>query len=170
MRKIRVVTLLAAIALVVAACGGDDPDTGAQSDDGSGDTTEVESDGVHVASSELGQILVTPEGLSLYVFTADSEGASACNDACAEAWPPLSADTEISPDLDASMFSSITRDDGSSQLAVNGMALYTYSADTGPGDTAGQGVNGAWFVGDPTGSMIETEAAGSGAPVSDFDY
>lgn len=166
MVKSRFLTFVSVAALVLSACGGGEPDSGAQAEGGSESTAE----GVHVADSDLGEILVGPEGLSLYVFTADGEGTSACTDACAQAWPPLPADVAIGSDLDQSMFGSITRDDGSEQLTVNGMPLYYYASDTGPGDTAGQGLNDAWYVVDATGSMIKGAAEGTGDSIVDYGY
>lgn len=141
-----------------AASGGESPATTAAPE--STDSTAAETmDGVHVADTDLGSILVDPDGFTLYVFTNDSEGESTCYEACADLWPPLPADTAIGSGLDESMFGSVTRDDGSEQLAVNGMPLYLYTPDTSPGDTTGQGFSGVWFVVDPTGSMIEASAA-----------
>lgn len=149
--------LLGAGLLIITACG---------SDTGSGSTTTVDSagstttaapsggDGVHETETGLGSILVDPDGFTLYVFTADSSGESACYDACAELWPPVAADTPIGSDLDSSIFGSITRTDETEQLTVNGQPLYLYTPDVNPGDANGQNFNGVWFVVDSTGTMI----------------
>lgn len=139
-------------------------------DDDSMTTSDTGMNGVHVADSNLGEILVGPDGLTLYVFTADSDGTSTCYGACADLWPPVPADVEISSDLDQSKFGSTTREDGSEQLTVNGMPLYWYTPDEMPGDTMGQGFNDVWFVVDATGDMMETSAAGTGDAVIDYDY
>jgi predicted lipoprotein with Yx(FWY)xxD motif len=183
----RTLGLMAALMLVLAACGTDDgggstteatvdvattadagqeePTTTAAGNDSS--TTTAGMDGIHTEETDLGTILVDPEGFTLYIFTPDQDavGTSVCNDDCAAAWPPVAADTPIGADLDASLFSAITRDDGSEQLAVNGMPLYLFANDAAPGDINGQGVNDVWFVVDPTGNMIEASA--SVEPVSD---
>jgi predicted lipoprotein with Yx(FWY)xxD motif len=125
-------------------------------------------DGVHASDSDLGSILVDPDGFTLYVFTADSGDESACYDGCAETWPPLLADTAISSDLDASLFGSISRTDGIEQLTINGMPLYLYAPDANPGDTTGQGFNDVWFVVDADGNMIEAAAVDD--IVIDYDY
>lgn len=140
-----------------------------------GDTTTTSAasmDGVQVADTDLGPILVDPDGFTLYVFTVDTGGESACYDACADLWPPVPADTPISSDLDDSMFGSTERTDGTQQLTVNGMPLYLYTPDTNPGDTTGQGFNDVWFVVDAEGNMVtEAEASdsGGGSPTDD-DY
>jgi predicted lipoprotein with Yx(FWY)xxD motif len=170
------------LGVVLAACGGDGstdttgeepaaPTTAGESTDttaGSTGTTGAAMDGVHVAETDLGPILVDADGFTLYVFTADTDGASTCYDACADTWPPVSGDTAIGSDLDASIFGTTTRDDGSDQLTVNGMPLYLFAPDTAPGDVNGQGLNGVWFVVDDTGSMIEATA--DDAALVDYGY
>lgn len=176
--KLRTLSLLTATLIVLSACGGGDGQTDTTADPAQEATTtapqettttaEEMMDGIHVAQTDLGSILVDPEGFTLYIFTNDTEGESVCYDACADLWPPVPADTAISSDLDESRFGSTTRDDGSEQLTVNGMPLYLYTPDTSPGDTTGQGFNDVWFVVDADGNMIE--AAGPSNVVDDYDY
>lgn len=165
--RLRIV--LTVLALLVAACGDDGgtATTAAAGDDAT--TTPAETMvGVHVGDTEAGTALVGPDGLTLYVFTSDINGESTCYDACAELWPPLPADTEIGADLDAAMFGTTTRDDGSEQLTVNDMPLYWYTPDEAPGDAKGQGFNGVWFVVDADGAIVEASAAAD--TVIDYDY
>lgn len=186
-------TLIAALVLVIAACGGDDepgagettvPADGTTAPAGEttttpGDTTTTAGDdaeamdGVHATESDLGTILVDPDGFTLYVFTVDTDGESTCYDDCADLWPPVPGDSAISSDLDASIFGTTTRTDGSEQLTVNGMPLYLYTPDTSAGDTTGQGVGGVWFVVDSAGEMIGGPEANAGSSTStddDLDY
>jgi predicted lipoprotein with Yx(FWY)xxD motif len=118
-------------------------------------TTAAMAEGVHATDSDLGSILVDAEGFTLYIFTNDTEGTSNCNEGCIENWPAVPGDSTIGPDLDASLFSTVTRADGSEQLAVNGLPLYRFVPDEAPGDVNGQGVGGVWFVVDADGNMIE---------------
>lgn len=189
----RTMGVLTAVLLVVAACGGDgtsdttsasEPDvttTGGdsgqeQATTSTAATSEEETetsgadvmDGVHVADSDLGEILVDPDGFTMYIFTADSGGESTCYDACATLWPPIAADTPISSDVDEAMFGSTTRTDGMEQLTVGDMPLYLYTPDTSPGDVTGQGFNGVWFVVDGDGAAIE--AAAEDEMVIDYGY
>jgi predicted lipoprotein with Yx(FWY)xxD motif len=55
--------------------------------------------------------------------------------------------------------SSITREDGSSQVTYNGWPLYYFVADEKPGDANGQDSGGRWFVVTPDGGPVQTNAA-----------
>lgn len=190
--RTRSISLIAVFALLIAACGGgdggatttdasddptttpaDDPTTTAEdmtTTTAGGDTSTTEAemmDGVHASDTDLGSVLVNGEGFTLYIFTNDTDGESTCYDACADTWPPIPGDVTIASDLDASIFGTTTRDDGSEQLTVNGMPLYLYAPDAAPGDTNGQGVGGVWFVVDAAGEVIEASAGGQ---VIDYGY
>ena len=197
MRRHTLTLLAAAALLMIAACGADTEE--GTSDTTLGDTvattatTAVEEEttttagggeettttaaeemveGVRGAETDLGTILVDAEGFTLYVFTNDTGGASTCNEGCIDNWPAVPADTPIGSDLDASLFGTTTRDDGSEQLNVNGQPLYRYTPDAAPGDINGQGVGGVWFVIGTDGNLIEgPEASTQGEPTGDdIDY
>lgn len=118
---------------------------------------------VQVSEAEgFGPILVDGNGLSLYVFMADTQdaGTSACSDDCAVEWPPLV--TEGSPvageGMDDAMLGTITRDDGSMQVTYHGWPLYLFEEDLAAGDTNGQGLEefgGLWFLVSPEGEAIQ---------------
>jgi predicted lipoprotein with Yx(FWY)xxD motif len=105
---------------------------------------------------EYGNILVDSEGMTLYLFTPDSENESVCTDDCAEAWPPLTVEGDplAGSDLEAPL-ETFERPDGSMQVAIDGVPLYYFQRDEEPGDTTGQGVNDVWFVLGPDGSAIK---------------
>jgi predicted lipoprotein with Yx(FWY)xxD motif len=193
--KMRTLGLLVMTSLVVAACGAEgggetttvppeattttadvgqeeDPTTTTSPPEETTTSAADSMEGVHVADTDLGPILVDPDGFTLYIFTVDSDSESACYDACAELWPPVPADTAISAEMDASMFGSTERTDGTEQLTVNGMPLYLYAPDTNPGDITGQGFNDVWFVVDADGDMVTSAEASDegGSPTDDYDY
>ncbi|MBI5667299.1 MAG: hypothetical protein HZC41_04760 [Chloroflexi bacterium] len=103
-------------------------------------------------TSELGDFLVSPDGMTLYMFTNDEPGVSNCSGDCLENWPAyvvnendrLVAGEGISGEL-----GKIERDDGRFQVTYNGMPLYYWKDDKAPGDTTGQGVGDVWFVVSP---------------------
>jgi predicted lipoprotein with Yx(FWY)xxD motif len=83
---------------------------------------------------------VTPDGKPLYTFARDSApGKSACNGACATAWPPLAAAADAKADGDWTV---VTRDDGSKQWAYKGKPLYAYAKDSA--GAAATGVSDNW--------------------------
>lgn len=198
----RVLAALAALALVLAACGGgDDADAGASTsadpavdasdggvDDGASEaatgapatSTEAPDDGgtgedeeesgagastalVGTAETDLGTILVTVDGQTLYGFTQDTQGeSSSCSGGCLETWPALLVEGDAVPaGLDAAVFDVVTRDDGGVQLTAGGWPLYTYAPDA-PGDTSGQGVGDVWWVVAPDGTLVTDAASTDG--------
>jgi predicted lipoprotein with Yx(FWY)xxD motif len=163
--------VLAAVLLVTAACGGGD-DTAAEdtTTTSPGETTPAPADGVKLAETSLGEVLVGPDGMTLYVFTVDDPGVSNCYDACEQAWPPLDGNTPVSDGLDASLFSTTERDDGTSQLVIGGWPLYYFVGDAAPGDINGQDVEGVWFVVDASGELIGAEEETAASPAGDRDY
>ena len=114
---------------------------------------------VNIAESEeFGTMLVEASGRSLYLFTNDERNKSNCAGGCALAWPPLLTvgDPAAGEGVNADRLGSITRDDGSTQVAYNGWPLYYFAPDEKPGDTKGQ--YGTWFVVSAFGGPIQTNA------------
>jgi len=105
---------------------------------------------------DLGDILVDADGMTLYAYANDTEGASTCNDQCATAWPPYLADATDSGDGVTAELSVIERDDGDMQIAANGQPLYYFAGDAAPGDANGQGTLDVWHVVDPAGEIVES--------------
>jgi predicted lipoprotein with Yx(FWY)xxD motif len=109
---------------------------------------------VFVGETPLGVALTDADGLTLYGFTNDGDGHPTCNDACADAWPPLLVGSDTLPEgLDAAVFSVVSRDDGSFQLKAGKWPLYRFAGDDEPGQTNGQGSGDVWFVVNPDGSL-----------------
>ena len=149
MRRTRTVLAVAVAAmLVLAGCGDDDDDAVSTA------TTEAEANGieqaadVQLAETALGEVLVDADGMALYLFTKDTDGASACSGDCAEAWPPLTVegDPTAGDGVDEAELGTIERDDGSTQVTYHGKPLYLYAADAEPGDVTGHEVGGVWFA------------------------
>ncbi len=101
-----------------------------------------------VGDSDLGKIMTSADGLTLYGFVNDNDAISTCYSTCASAWPPVivDADWAVGPGLDTGVFSTTERDDGSLQLVAGKFPLYTYGGDAAPGDTTGQGSGDVWFA------------------------
>jgi predicted lipoprotein with Yx(FWY)xxD motif len=127
---------------------------GAPAADGSGGAS------VGLSSSKLGRILVDGGGRTLYLFEADTAMASTCDGACASAWPPLTtAGRPIAgPGVAASKLGTTKRSDGTTEVTYNGHPLYTFTGDSAPGQTSGQGSDGfgaEWYVLSAAGNAIE---------------
>jgi predicted lipoprotein with Yx(FWY)xxD motif len=160
--------LVAATTLTLtAACGGDDdtesapPTTEAASAGaGAGDAVAVRS-----GATDLGDVLVGEDGLTLYGFTNDIDGISTCTGTCADAWPPVlvSADWTVGPGLDSGIFSTVRRDDGSEQLVAGKWPLYYYSGDSAQGDLLGQGSGEVWYAVGTDAALIKDPAPAAGA-------
>ncbi|HEX7039090.1 MAG TPA: hypothetical protein VF202_03135 [Trueperaceae bacterium] len=129
--------------------------------------------GINLAeSTEYGQYLVDQEGMSLYLFLPDAQGASTCYDDCATNWPPATVESAdalptLGEGLDQALLATVERDDGTLQLTYNGWPLYYYIGDMASGDTNGQGLGSNWFLVSPTGEAIQGAAAPDAAPGGD---
>lgn len=167
----RLILGLAAVTLGIVGLSGCASNAPATDTPSSPESSESESGSgaadaeLSVAETSLGDIVVDSEGMTVYIFdkdTADS-GKSSCSGECLAAWPPVEATGE-SPAVDGvtGEVSTITRDDGSLQITLNGLPLYTYAPDEAAGDVTGQGVNGVWWVVGPDGAKIDTAADTSG--------
>jgi predicted lipoprotein with Yx(FWY)xxD motif len=107
-----------------------------------------QSNSVQLATSPSGvQYLTDGNGMTLYYFTKDADGQSACSGKCSQLWPTFYAPSVTVPSsLNASDFGTITRADGSMQTTYMGWPLYYWSKDTNPGDMTGEGVGGIWYI------------------------
>jgi predicted lipoprotein with Yx(FWY)xxD motif len=119
-----------------------------------------------IAESPLGQHLVGSNGMTMYGFTNDTEAKSTCVGTCADQWPPVIVDPTFSvgPGVDAGIFATTARDDGTQQLVAGKVPLYFYAGDVAPGDTTGQGSGGVWFVVAPGGTVINAAPAPAAEP------
>jgi predicted lipoprotein with Yx(FWY)xxD motif len=93
-------------------------------------------------------ILTNAQGMTLYYFTPDTATTSACTGGCATAWPPLLFSGSGSPTASSAVSGTLTvvSSGNGNQVEYNGHLLYTYSGDTAPGQTKGEGLFGKWFV------------------------
>jgi predicted lipoprotein with Yx(FWY)xxD motif len=91
-------------------------------------------------------VLTNAKGFTLYSFAPDTPTASKCYGSCAVYWPPVAGTAAASPGVPGRI-GTIKRTDGSEQLTYNGHPLYTYIADTAPGQARGNNINlngGVW--------------------------
>ncbi len=101
---------------------------------------------VSVAEFSGETFLIDQNKMTLYTFDNDSSSKSNCNDECAVKWPPLAAAEGMGLPQG---YMTITRDDGSLQIAYKGQPLYLWFKDENPTDMTGDGVKGVWHVARP---------------------
>ena len=156
---------LAALALAaggtLAACGG----SSGYGSDGGTPPSSSGSPTIEVSSTSLGSVLTDGSGRTLYLFTHDTGGNSACDGGCLSVWPPLTGTPTAGSGADSSLLGTITRSDGSTQATYAGHPLYYYSGDSGAGDVNGQEIQNSWYVVNASGQQVEGEP--SEAPSSD---
>jgi predicted lipoprotein with Yx(FWY)xxD motif len=160
-RSVTAVAAVAVVGLIAAACGSSTPSasptTTAASPAGTTASTSASASSQDVVNSasnaKIGSsILVDSSGKTLYTFSADSAGMSACTGPCATNWPPLTVASGITPKGGtgtSGTFATITRSDGTLQVTVTGKPLYTFAGDSAAGDTNGQNLTvdgGTWTV------------------------
>jgi predicted lipoprotein with Yx(FWY)xxD motif len=124
---------------------------------------------IKVSSALGGKIVVNWSGMTLYHYTNEKKGSIECTGACTKLWPPLlagAAKPVAGPGLSAAKLGTIKRPDGGLQVTYNGLALYRYAADKKPGQTNGQGVEGAWFAVTAAGTITKAKVVGAATPAS----
>jgi predicted lipoprotein with Yx(FWY)xxD motif len=112
------------------------------------------------SAPKLGRIIVDSKGFTLYDFHKDKGTTSACYGGCAQVWPPLTTegDPQAGEGAMASKLGTTKRKDGTLQVTYAGRPLYTYTADTKPGDAKGNDFSsfGAeWYALQPSGEEAE---------------
>jgi predicted lipoprotein with Yx(FWY)xxD motif len=91
-------------------------------------------------------VLTNAKGFTLYWFAPDTATRSNCNGSCAAYWPPVTGSVSAGPGV-TGRIGTIKRSDGSAQATYNGHPLYTYIADSAPGQANGNNLNlngGLW--------------------------
>ncbi len=109
-------------------------------------------------------VLTNAKGFTLYWFVPDTPTKSNCNAGCASFWPPVKGPATAGSGVTGKL-STITRDDGSTQASYDGHPLYTYVADTAPGQAKGNGINisgGVWHEMTASGATAAASTSSSG--------
>ncbi len=156
MRKIWGAATLAALALTVSACASSGSSSTASSTPAAGSSpassaaaSSPAAGGTALAVMTIGgqQVVTNSAGRTLYWFALDTSTASKCTGSCATYWPPVKGPATAGSGVTGTL-STITRSDGTTQATYDGRPLYTYVADTAPGQAKGNGLNlsgGLWY-------------------------
>ena len=166
MRKIWGATGLAAAVLLVAACSSSSSSSSSAPSSSpaapAASSAASSSSGTELMSRSIGgtQVLTNSQGLTVYWFAPDTPTTSKCTGSCATYWPPVKGPATAGSGVTGTL-GTITRSDGTTQATYDGHPLYTYVADTAPGQNKGNGLNisgGLWYEMTVSGS---TPAAGA---------
>jgi predicted lipoprotein with Yx(FWY)xxD motif len=135
--------------LFVAACGSFTTTGG--SPYGTGSSSPVIRTANITVKGQSERVLTDAQGKTLYYYTLDPATQSTCSRSCAQVWHPLlftgSGEPSSSTPLAGKL--SVQTDANGTQIEYNGHPLYTFSGDTAPGQTNGEGLFGMWFVATP---------------------
>jgi predicted lipoprotein with Yx(FWY)xxD motif len=115
-------------------------------------------------------VLTNAKGFTVYWFGPDTATTSKCTGACAQIWPPVTGPATAGSGVTGKL-ATITRSDGSVQATYNGHPLYTYTADTAPGQANGNGLNvngGVWHEVTASGTAAPAGASGSSGGTSGY--
>ncbi|MER7136030.1 MULTISPECIES: SCO0930 family lipoprotein [Streptomyces] len=106
---------------------------------------------------QLGDIVVDKRGMTVYRFKKDSAWPmkSACTGDCLKKWPvvPPVSKNDVEG-VTTKGFVTFGRPDGIQQQSLDCWPLYTFSGDSEPGDTNGQGVGGTWYAVSPGAKLV----------------
>jgi predicted lipoprotein with Yx(FWY)xxD motif len=155
----RVGALVFGVGLVLSACSSSGYGTSTKSGANTSPTTApstASAGTVKTAQSSLGTILVDARGRTLYGFANDVNGTPTCDASCLSIWPAFTIHGAPKPatGLNGTALTTVTRDDGTSQLKAGKWPLYLFSGDTKAGDVKGQDLEN-FFAVSPDGSLIK---------------
>jgi predicted lipoprotein with Yx(FWY)xxD motif len=179
MRKIWGAAGLAGLALTVSACASSSSSTATTSSTPAAAGSSAAAAGssaaaagssaaaggttldVHTMSGQ--QVVTNSKGFTLYWFAPDTSTTSKCTGSCATYWPPVKGPATAGSGVTGTL-GTITRSDGTTQATYDGHPLYTYAADTAPGQAKGNGLNvsgGLWYEMTVSGAKPAVGAAAS---------
>ncbi len=147
------------LALVLAVPGGPAGATGNQAKTVKISTAKI---------SGVGTVLTTSSGLTLYRFTEDKPGTSACSGACAKIWPPLFAakNAHLSGPHGVKGLSLMNVGNGHWQVTFHKLPLYRFQGDKKKGQAHGQKVGGVWFAALKSGIPASATAGAPATPTT----
>ena len=147
MRKIWGAAGLAAAALVLSACAS------------SGSSSAVSGSTPAAAGSSAAS-------------SAPASTTSKCTGSCATFWPPVKGPATAMSGVTGTL-ATITRSDGTTQATYDGHPLYTYAADTAPGQAKGNGLNasgGVWHEMTVSGATPAASASAKASTGGGYGY
>jgi predicted lipoprotein with Yx(FWY)xxD motif len=168
MRRHLIVASLAAAVLALTACASSSSSSSSSAAAPSGTPAagaSSSSSGSTLMVRTIGstQVLTNSAGLTLYWFVPDTSTTSNCTGSCATYWPPVKGPATAGSGVTGTL-GVITRPDGTMQATYDGHPLYTYAADSAPGQNKGNGLNvsgGVWWEMTVSGATPSADATTS---------
>jgi predicted lipoprotein with Yx(FWY)xxD motif len=166
---------MAAVVMSAAACSSSSSSKSAGSgapSSGSAQASGSAGSGAALKTANINGVTVVTnaKGFTLYSFAPDTATTSRCTGTCAQIWPPVNGPAAAGQGVTGKL-STISRSDGSKQATYGGHPLYTYTADTAPGEAKGHGINvdgGVWH--EVTASGAAASAGSSGGSGGGYGY
>ncbi len=150
---------MTAVAVSAAACSSSSSSGSAGSGPQSRASEPTASGALKTSNINGVPVITNAQGFTVYSFAPDTATTSKCTGACAQIWPPVNAPATAGRAVSGKL-GMITRSNGSEQATYDGRPLYTYTADTTPGQAKGNGLSvdgGVWH---------EVTTSGQTAPAS----
>jgi predicted lipoprotein with Yx(FWY)xxD motif len=168
MRRHLIAASLAAAVLALTACASSSSSSSSSAAAPSGTPAagaSSSSSGTTLMVRTIGgtQVLTNSAGLTLYWFAPDTSTTSKCTGSCATYWPPVKGPATAGSGVTGTL-GVITRPDGTMQATYDGHPLYTYIADTAPGQNKGNDKNlsgGLWYEMTVSGATPAADAGSS---------
>ena len=166
---------LAAVAVVLAACGSNSsPTDPAASTPAASAAVQAKAEPgsveIKTMRTSKGTVLTNAKGMTLYWFARDTRTRSRCISSCAAYWPPVTGTAVAAGGASLPKgFGTIKRRDGQTQATYDGHPLYTYTGDTAAGQLNGDGLRasgGRWWAVTPSGAKLRSSPAPSSSSSS----
>jgi predicted lipoprotein with Yx(FWY)xxD motif len=171
--KVLVVGGMLGVAALLAGCGGGST-TSAPTTSSPGSGAKPSTSFSTAKVSGVGTVVVDGRGRTVYILTADGKTNAPCTDAsgCTKLWPDLPlpdgvASAKAGMGINASLLSTKKLSDGETYPTYHGWLMYEYTADSGPGQSNGQGITsfgGTWYALMASGNPVTSGGGGGGYP------
>jgi predicted lipoprotein with Yx(FWY)xxD motif len=157
--------LMVAFAVVVAACGSSSASKAKTTDTSTtttttttGPSTDPTSATLQLVSTTLGKVVADSDGKVLYLYVPDGTSTESKVPAgLLVAWPPLKATgvPTLGPGLTAKS-STGTQPNGEKWVLYNGHLLYGFTGDPKAGDVNGNGLSNIWYAVTAAGGPVQS--------------
>jgi predicted lipoprotein with Yx(FWY)xxD motif len=122
-----------------------------------------------VKIANIGTVLASSSGHTLYRYMEDPPGKATCTGTCAQLWAPFllpKGVKHVKGPKGVKGLSTIKVAQGRLQVAIHREALYEFAGDAKKGDAKGQAVEGDWFAVLKSGATSTATAAVTPLPAS----